>query len=465
MQFNSLVFLCFFFPLSYVLYLGSPGFLKLILLAIESILFYTFCQPGNLWFYVGILLFNYSFGILLQVLRDYDRIYRRIVLFVGIFWNVAMLVFFKYINALPVMSGDSETYSVQYAIPMGISYIVFQGISMLVDVAEGRSSMDFNPFHAILYLSFFANVIAGPIQKYHELRNQIFFYDSASSANVSNGLLRMSRGLMKKLVIADVLGASVDKAWTALDLIGITAPTAWFCALCYMFQIYFDFSGYSDMAIGTAEVFGLKFAENFRYPYTAGGMSDFWRRWHISLSSWFREYVYYPLGGSRRGIVWINIMIVFLLTGIWHGKGSVFLIWGLYNGAAVVADRYLQRMFGHSRSGKILLRIGMLMIVYIGWIIFRAPSLDLLGRFVSAMFDFGRKDLRFTYFYYADRKTILTLMAAMLLSTKLVPNLLRIIREKDYYPMIQIAVMVIFMFTAMAEIVSSSYSPFIYFNF
>ena len=465
MQFHTLVFLCVFFPLSCFLFLILPGRFRLTLIAIESMLFYYLCQPESIWIYIGILFLNYMFGMLLHIVRDYEKFFVRIILFFGICWNLIILGYFKYYVVYNVMSENPEQRIQNYVVPLGISYIIFQGISMLVDVACNRADMNINPLRTVVHLSFFANVTAGPIQKYHELKKQIDYYNGARGADISNGLFRISTGLAKKLIIADTLGTCVDKIWSALSLTGITAPTAWLCGLCYMFQIYFDFSGYSDMAIGIAGVFGLKFAENFRYPYIASGMGDFWRRWHISLSSWFREYVYIPLGGNRKGITWLNILLVFILTGIWHGQGLTFFVWGVYNGLAVLADRYLQRIARDSIPGNILLRVGMLLTVFVGWIIFRAPTMPLLGSFVSAMFSFGKKDLRFTFAYYAERKTVLILIAAMIGATPLPIKLSGTVRKYRCFKAVKTAVMAAFMIMAIIEIVSSTYSPFIYFNF
>lgn len=465
MQFNSLVFLCIFFPLAYFLFLIVPKRFRLTLLAGESVLFYYICQPESLWIYIGILMLNYMCGTLLYVLRGYNRVFKRSVLAFGILWNIAILCFYKY-GADQFLIPDLASHPTgDLAVPMGISYIVFQGISMLIDISSERVNIEKKPLRAVVYLSFFANVTAGPIQKYHELKAQIDSYAGGNGADVSNGLFRISVGLVKKLIIADTLGMCVDKIWNALSLTGITAPTAWFGALCYMYQVYFDFSGYSDMAIGIASVFGLTFDENFRYPYAAKGMSDFWRRWHISLSNWFREYVYIPLGGNRRGFTWFNILLVFILTGIWHGKGMTFFLWGLYNGVLVIADRRLQIVAQESLLIRVLIRIGMLVSVYAGWIIFRAPSLSMLGSFLASMFDFSRKALRFTCAYYAERKTLTVLLVAILCSFPFPSQIWNALRERTYFKMLQIIVMAVFMIIALTEIVSSTYSPFIYLKF
>lgn len=408
---------------------------------------------------------NYTCGILLYALKGYNRLFRRSILLFGIFWNLAILCFYKYGADQFLVPGFTDGSTGNLTVPIGISYIVFQGISMLIDISSDRVNMDKKPLRTVLYLSCFANVTAGPIQKYHNLKAQIDSYAGGRRADISSGLFRISIGLVKKLIIADTLGICVDKIWNAMSLTGITAPTAWFGALCYMYQVYFDFSGYSDMAIGIASVFGIAFDENFRYPYAAVGMSDFWRRWHISLSSWFREYVYIPLGGNRRGITCLNVLLVFILTGIWHGKGMTFFLWGLYNGVMVIVDRPLQKVAEKSFIMRVLTRIGMLVAVYAGWIIFRAPSLPMLGSFLVSMFDFRWKALRFTCAYYAERKTITVLLVAILCSMPLPSRIWNALKDKLYFKALKIVVMSVFMVIAIVKIVSSTYSPFIYMNF
>ena len=380
MVFSSPIFLFLFLPLIFLAERLCPGLRqKNTVLALGSLIFYSFGQLWALPLFLLSVTVNYLAGLLLS--RDRGVRNRRI-LTVAVLLNVATLAVFKYTEAIVTGLGFPSTGIV---LPIGISFYTFQGMSYVIDVYRDRSHAAHSFGKLLLYLAFFPQLIAGPIVKYHDISAQID-QRRTTPARTEEGLCRFLLGLGKKLLIADAVGLVADTAF--LEGVGHT-PLAWLGALCYSLQIYYDFSGYSDMAIGMGAMFGFTFAENFLHPYAARSIRDFWRRWHISLSSWFREYLYIPLGGSRRGQARaaLNRFLVFLCTGLWHGANWTFLVWGLGHGlfssleGALGAERLRK-----SRLGRLLGRGYTLLLVTLLFVVFRAENLAAAGAMLAAMF-------------------------------------------------------------------------------
>lgn len=342
MVFSSLPFLCIFLPAVFLLYTVIPSLkARNALLIVASLVFYAYGEPV----YVLLMIFSSVLNYLcaLWVAKDKRR-KNRAALAVAVVINLGMLAVFKYagmmVTTVNAVTGLALPVP-QIALPIGISFFTFQALSYVIDVYRGVVEAQKNYFRILLYISFFPQLIAGPIVKYRDIASQIA-ERSQDLEKIARGLRRFVCGLAKKVLIANTMGQAADVIF-AQDLGSLSAPSAWLGAVAYIFQIYYDFSGYSDMAIGLGLMFGFEFKENFNYPYGAANMQDFWRRWHISLSTWFKEYLYFPLGGNRKGKprTALNRLIVFFCTGLWHGANWTFVIWGLWHGAFLLLEEYV----------------------------------------------------------------------------------------------------------------------------
>ena len=386
MVFSSAVFLCLFLPAVTVLYLMLPrGFRNGFLFA-ASLLFYAWGEPLYLFLMLFSIAFNYGCGLLLERPGRSEG-GRRAVLIAAVAVNIGLLGLFKYtdfaLDSLNRLTGSAIPL-LKLALPVGISFYTFQALSYTVDVYRRRVKAQRNFLDFGMYVSLFPQLIAGPIVRYTEIESQLK-RRSLSPEQMALGLIRFTAGLCKKVLLANQIGV----LWDRISASAQTAPalTAWLGALAFTFQIYFDFSGYSDMAIGLGKLFGFAFPENFRYPYRAVSVTDFWRRWHITLSAWFREYVYIPLGGNRRGRgrQILNLFLVWLLTGLWHGAGVNFILWGLYFFVFLAAEKlFLGRLLQ-----KLPRAVGWfctMAVVVCSWVIFACDSPALLGSYAAALF-------------------------------------------------------------------------------
>lgn len=384
MVFSSAVFLFIFLPVVFVLSRVLPGIrAKNILLLIASLLFYAFGEPVYILLMLASILVNFTAGRLLPLCgKGLDKL----VLALAVVLNLGMLSLFKYTDFF--LTTVNQVFSLEIpltgiALPVGISFFTFQGLSYVIDVYRDREMCAKSIVKLALYISLFPQLIAGPIVIYHDVANQIDHRETTPELT-ADGIRRFVLGLGKKLLLANTAGRMADLVFTAtaqqLDM-----RVAWLGALCYCLQIYFDFSGYSDMAIGLGRMFGFQFLENFNYPYVSSSIKEFWRRWHISLSSWFRDYLYIPLGGNRKGKLRteVNKGIVFFCTGLWHGASWNFVLWGLWHGVFIILEDLLPK------GGKVRRAIGHVttpLIVLLGFVLFRADTLGDAGRIFSQMF-------------------------------------------------------------------------------
>ena len=384
MVFSSAVFLFIFLPVVFVLSRVLPGIrAKNILLLIASLLFYAFGEPVYILLMLASILVNFTAGRLLPLCgKGLDKL----VLALAVVLNLGMLSLFKYTDFF--LTTVNQVFSLEIpltgiALPVGISFFTFQGLSYVIDVYRDREMCAKSIVKLALYISLFPQLIAGPIVIYHDVANQIDHRETTPELT-ADGIRRFVLGLGKKLLLANTAGRMADLVFTAtaqqLDI-----RVAWLGALCYCLQIYFDFSGYSDMAIGLGRMFGFQFLENFNYPYVSSSIKEFWRRWHISLSSWFRDYLYIPLGGNRKGKLRteVNKGIVFFCTGLWHGASWNFVLWGLWHGVFIILEDLLPK------GGKVRRAIGHVttpLIVLLGFVLFRADTLGDAGRIFSQMF-------------------------------------------------------------------------------
>ena len=391
MVFSSAIFLFGFLPAVFLIYRLLPGLRsKNIWLAFSSVVFYAFGQLAYVPLFLGSVLVNFGMGLLLQS----GTAHRKGVVTLAILLNLGVLGLFKYtdfiITNLNALLGTHIPLT-WIELPIGISFFTFQGLSYVIDVYRDPNAGSRNFGKVLLYISFFPQLIAGPIVKYHDIARQLDCR-TLHAGETAAGMQRFITGLAKKLLLSNTAGLIADTVFNTLLPAGtLDWRTAWLGGICYSLQIYFDFSGYSDMAIGMGHLFGFTIPENFRYPYAACSMRDFWRRWHISLSTWFREYLYIPLGGNRRGLrrTQCNRMIVFLCTGIWHGANWTFILWGVLHGLLTVLEDIglipVDKL-ENSRAGRLVCRIYTLLAVMLPFVVFRAESLADAGRLIAAMF-------------------------------------------------------------------------------
>lgn len=476
MVFSSVIFLFLFLPVVLGVYFLCPKQqAKNLWLIAASLLFYAF---SGLW-YVLLLLFsvlcNYIAGLFVSG--------RKPVLYAAVAVNLGILGVFKYLGFLAQTVNHLPGVSVpvpSIVLPVGISFFTFQGLSYVIDVYRNEQLKSTKFSDVLLYISLFPQLVAGPIVRYedvaHEVRSRSHTWE-----NLACGLRRFIIGLSKKLLIADVCGSVVAQVYGA-DASILDSRAAWLGAVCYLMQIYFDFSGYSDMAIGLGLCFGFHFRENFNYPYISSSIKEFWRRWHISLSTWFREYLYIPLGGNRKGTAktYRNKLIVFFFTGLWHGANWTFIVWGLWHGFFIVAEDLVAKLTGkdrHSRNSKrraagIAKHLYTLLVVLIGFVIFRADTMSQAVAMVAAMFS-GVHTTAQTGLLLAQCMTPLTLCAlaaGVVFSTPVLPAILHRTdaltqNAQRAVRVLGGAVLLMLLVTDILHLSAASYVPFIYFQF
>lgn len=371
MVFSSLTFLCIFLPVVLALYYLLPTLrIRNILLIAVSLLFYAYGEPVYVLLMIASIIINYIFG---RLLGTENKKKRQWILAIAVVINIGLLVVFKYLDMMVQtvnqLSG-SEIPLVGLALPIGISFFTFQALSYVIDVYRREVEPQKNLWNVMLYISFFPQLIAGPIVKYHDIQEQI---DNRNTdvKEIAEGLRRFIIGLSKKVLISNTMAVTADALFAA-GAGELNILSAWIAAIAYMLQIYFDFSGYSDMAIGMGHMFGFRFLENFRYPYISANIQEFWRRWHISLSTWFKEYLYIPLDGNRKGKArtCLNKMIVFFSTGLWHGANWTFVLWGLWHGVFLL----FEQVCPVKKLPKVLAHIYALLVVCVGFVMFRADT-------------------------------------------------------------------------------------------
>ena len=476
MLFSSPIFLFGFLPLVLLFYYISPVTLKNGLLLICSLFFYAWGEIV----YTGVLLVsiacNYFFGRLVgrfsKVSGDGTKAFYSLL--AGVSFNILLLSFFKYANFIcdniNVVLLELQITPLNLApvhLPLGISFFTFQAISYLVDVYRKEISSQGNIIDLALYISLFPQLVAGPIVRYRDIALQLT-NRIHSMALFAAGVRRFIYGLAKKMLVANPLGEVADAVFS-LSGADLTMPLAWIGIIAYTLQIYFDFSGYSDMAIGLGRMFGFRFQENFNHPYIAKSVREFWRRWHISLSAWFRDYVYIPLGGSRRTSVrvYFNLLLVFILTGIWHGASWNFLVWGLFHGVFIVLERIgLSRVL--EERAKVLQHIYLLSVITGGWVLFRADTLHQAMSFYGSLM--GVQHVQTTAYQFAQVmsfEAFYALVFGMLLATPVSSLVMEKIKGWNMvsYEISHIILLCSLFWCSITKVAASTYNPFIYFRF
>lgn len=459
-----MVFLCVFLPAAFCLHLLLPGMrAKNFLLVVASLVFYAYGEPIYVILLVASSAGNY---ILARLTGECPKI-RKLTMTLAVVINLGLLVIFKYSGFL-VDTFNSVTGAgipvPQVRMPIGISFFTFQALSYVIDVYRGDASVQKNFGKVLLYISFFPQLIAGPIVKYHDVEAEIN-NRKQTPEEIGKGIRRFIAGLSKKVLIANTMGLVADNLF-GVAATGITGPGAWLGAVSYMLQIYFDFSGYSDMALGLGMMFGFHFHENFDYPYISASIREFWRRWHMSLSGWFKEYLYIPLGGNRRGKfrTVVNKMIVFVCTGIWHGASFNFLFWGIYHGFFLMLEEYIP--FIGKKGGKLksfFQHVYALLVVCVGFVFFRADTMKQGCFWIREMFtDFGWKASAMSLTLQQLTPVYLVTLAAALVAAVPVNSMLK--KYKWYEGFTYVLSLAGFALCVLS-LAGGTYNPFIYFRF
>ena len=467
MVFSSIVFLFAFLPPVLAVYYLAPGKLRNLVLLLASLIFYAWGEPVYCLLMGYSILWNYVMG--LDIARQQEKGKRgKGSLALGVAVDLLILGFFKYYGFLAqnleaLLSVKLPALSL--SLPIGLSFYTFQSISYLADVYRGKAKSQKNLISFGLYISMFPQLVAGPIVQYADVDAQLQSREM-SRFRFGEGVRYFVVGLGKKVLLANNLGVMYREI-TALSSLSVLS--AWLGVLAYTFQIYFDFSGYSDMAIGLGKMLGFEFQPNFRYPYWATSVTDFWRRWHISLSSWFREYVYIPLGGNRvsTGRHIFNLLVVWACTGLWHGASWNFVVWGLYYGLLLILEKYVLNRLGKGKRGKLQVtgRLYTLVLVMIGWVFFFSPNLQAAGTYLGLLVGQGAVGVvDGAGLYYLTTGAVLFLLAA-LGSTPVPGALWRCLQESDWWDVLTVTGYLVIFLLAVAYLIRDTYNPFLYFRF
>lgn len=491
MLFSSMIFLWVFLPIVLIgneilsrIPMTADGRIKAknIFLLIASLFFYAWGGIYYLLIMISSMVINYYGGFYIGHKLKKNKEKRKKCLILVIIANLAILFVFKYFNMMVVVleniinpSGGGSILGMQgtgilglptIVLPIGISFFTFQAMSYVIDVYRGDTPVQYNFFYFALYVSFFPQLIAGPIVRYHEVAEQIVFREEKLVSR-AQGIKRFCYGLGKKVLLANTFALAADSIW-ALDVKEIKGAVAWLAMICYTLQIYYDFSGYSDMAIGLGRMFGFRFAENFNYPYLAESIQDFWRRWHISLSTWFREYVYIPLGGNRKGKnrTLLNLFIVFLLTGIWHGANFTFIGWGVFYAILLILERlFLGELLKKNRF-KFINHVYTMFAVMVAWVLFRSDTIYQAGSIIKGLFQFGGGGFKILTFL--SMKLIWCLIAGIAFCGPVQRrwgSWYKKNRKNEKVMRWDLAIQVVLFVLSVLSLIGGTYNPFIYFQF
>ncbi len=463
MVFSSLTFLFIFLPVLMAIYFAVPSkYIKArnIVLLVFNLIFYAYGEPKNCLVMIVSIFMNYLFGVLVDKHRENEK-QAKFWVFVAVLFNIGILIYFKYLEF--IVENISSLFNAEITVqtilkPIGISFFTFQGLSYVIDVYRGITNCQKSLFNVALYISLFPQLVAGPIVRYETIADEIDNRESNAS-DMAEGIRRFMVGFAKKLILANAIGQVADAFFNS-PISSLSVVGAWIGPIAYAFQIYFDFSAYSDMAIGLGKIFGFHFCENFNYPYISQSITEFWRRWHISLSTWFRDYVYIPLGGNRCSKLrhLFNIFVVWLLTGIWHGAKWKFIFWGIYFGVILILEKtfilkYLEKAWRPIRH------IYALILIVIGWAIFRAHDMEYFFGMLKTMFFVNGNPI-------INDKTIYNLLefkyAIIICAIASIPlkDYILVKNEKIKYVLSFVVFIV-----AIVCMLSNSFNPFIYFRF
>ena len=473
MVFSSSLFILYFLPAFLIIYFILPKILKNYFALVASLFFYAWGAPGFIFIVLASIVIDFY---IVKALSMAVGKRKKLLISLSVILNIGLLVYFKYanfmvdnFNEMLGWFGAKPASWVEIALPIGISFFTFQKLTYSVDVYRGVHAPLKKVTDYALYILMFPQLIAGPIVRFNEIADQIEDRDwNENNNNRLTGFFRFAIGLAKKVMIANVLGEQVDLIF-ATENLDYNTTTAWIGILAYAFQIYFDFSGYSDMAIGIGRMIGFKFPENFNNPYISQNITEFWRRWHITLGRFMRDYLYIPLGGNRvsEGRLYFNLWVVFLISGLWHGAAWNFVIWGAFHGLFLVADRLILLKF-FKTIGKVPSIVITFIISLIGWVLFRAENMDMAWQYLGKMFSFQVQEDSFTF----DVKFYTILIFAFFFSFwggfKKVENWQKNLFAQDKKQStvgLMLLASVILVVISLGSITSSGFNPFIYFRF
>lgn len=466
MVFSSTIFLCVYLPLVLLGYYICPKKGRNLFLLIASLVFYAWGEPKYVFLMIFSILVNYIFGRLMDKHRE-NKKRLKLMLVLSVVIDIGLLSVFKYTdfiitNVNAIFGANFDLLNI--ALPIGISFYTFQAMSYTIDVYRNDVRVQKNLIDFGMYITMFPQLIAGPIVRYADVQDQLA-ERSVTTADFSEGVMRFVVGLGKKVLLANQMGA----VWSEIYALGgdVSALMAWTGAIAYTFQIYFDFSGYSDMAIGLGRMFGFKFPENFRYPYQSVSITDFWRRWHITLSTWFKEYLYIPLGGNRRGLTRqaLNLLIVWSLTGFWHGAGWNFVLWGLYYFVILFIEK-LFLLKALDKLPKFFRHVYALLLIIIGWVIFASDDVSVLLPFLGSMFGANGAVGGMDVYTLLTKAALLVIccIASTELPKKLFLSAAGAMNEKAAFTLKSVLTIAL-LALSMILLIGDSYNPFLYFRF
>lgn len=471
MLFSTTTFIILFLPIVILIYyvlLRKTKTLKNVFLLVASILFYAWGEPYFVFVMLVSILANWIFGLWIEKFRE-EKIKAKIILISMLIFNITILGIFKYLgffiaNINRVINANIIIPNI--VLPIGISFFTFQAISYVIDIYKKDAKAQKNPLNMGLYISFFPQLIAGPIVRYKTIAEQIETR-TESFEKFSQGVVRFIKGLAKKVLLSNSLAMVADKAFGVMPE-EISIALAWLGVISYTLQIYFDFSGYSDMAIGLAKMFGFELEENFNYPYISKSITEFWRRWHISLGTWFRDYVYIPLGGSRVGKkrLIFNLFVVWTLTGFWHGANWTFIAWGIFYFLLLTIEKLtgVDKNKTKNKVTNILKHIYTIFFVMVGWVLFRSDTLGQAMQYIKAMFGILGNHLWDAQTILYAKEYSIYLILGILFSIPL-KNKWLIPRKNILFKLLySIAILSVF-YSCLCYIIKGTYNPFIYFNF
>ena len=465
MLFTSISFLYYFLPALIIIYFITPKKYKNIILLIASLLFYFYGEPKYVFLMIAEIIIAYIGAILIDKYKNQSKN----ILITTLFIHIFLLIIFKYTDFIIQSINDISNANIKLlniALPIGISFYTFQIISYIIDVYNGKVNVQKNIIKLATYVSLFPQLVAGPIVRYQTVEKEL---DNRTHSfnNFAYGIRRFTIGLAKKVLIANALGELCSKAFLTDEK---TVVFFWIFGISYMLQLYFDFSAYSDMAIGLGRIFGFHFPENFNYPYISKSITEFWRRWHISLSTWFRDYVYIPLGGNREGKYKQirNILIVWLLTGIWHGANWTFLIWGLLFGIILIIEKIFLNKF-MEKLPSFIRRIYVLFIVMILFIIFNSNNMQVALTNIKGLFGMNGEAFVNDYTLHYLKSYLPVLIIALVGSTPFIKILIDKLRKNKYVNniinILEPILIVVILVVVTSYLIDNSYNPFLYFRF
>lgn len=482
MVFSSIIFLFYFLPTVLFLYftIGQLNIrIKNCILLLASFFFYAWGEPKNVFLLIGSCLFNYMIGLLIDRYRDKSKV-KISLLIVAVLFNLGLLFVFKYFNFAIENIGALLSVNVltidNLALPIGISFFTFQAMSYIIDVYRNQAKVQKNPFTLALYIALFPQLVAGPIVRYNTIEDQLK-HRKETMDQFSAGVCRFILGLAKKIILANAFAIIADNIYGITQLWHtqylVPAALAWIGTFAYTFQIFFDFSAYSDMAIGLGKMFGFEFEENFNYPYVSKSIREFWSRWHISLTTWFREYLYFPLGGSRvenRDKLVRNLAVVWLATGIWHGANWTFILWGVWNFMFIVIERFVN--FDKIECRSIYKHIYTLFVVNFSWVLFRAENIDKFIEYTKNMFCLNDNGVFSPMVWMFIRENIFLIVIAVIacLPPSIWKKKFDVVLNKMHISSSVVAYSYPFAMTGLfiicvVYLIRGGYNPFIYFNF